>query len=211
MKKQYKNFISFEGIDFSGKTTQISSLLPRFEEVGISVEVLREPGGTLISEEIRSILLNPEHHMMHPRAEILLYSAARAQLVHEKIIPMLENGQYIIADRFFDSTTAYQGYGRKLDIQFVHQLNSFATSGVIPYKTFFIDITPREAYRRHKEAQRGRDRLEKEEISFYEAIREGFLKIAKENPERFIVIDGERPIHEVTSLLWSHIKKIWNL
>lgn len=209
--KQYERFISFEGIDFSGKTTQINRLLSRFRERKIEVHVLREPGGTVISENIRRLLLDPTYHMMHPRTEILLYSAARAQLVHEKLIPLLEEDHYVIADRFYDSTTAYQGYGRQLDIEFVNQLNRFATSGLTPYKTFFIDISPEEAYRRHRGAGRGKDRLENEKITFYHTIREAYHRLAEQCPERFILINGEQSEETVSEIIWEHIESIWNL
>ncbi len=209
--KRYKTFISFEGIDFSGKTTQISRLLASLKKINFEVHVFREPGGTEISERIRELLLDPALHIMHARTEILLYSAARAQLVHEKLLPFLNEGKYVIADRFYDSTTTYQGYGRNLDIRFVNQLNRFATSGLTPYKTFLIDISPEEAYRRHQKARRRRDRLESEKISFYHAIREGFQKLCSEFPNRFIIINGEKSEEDVADEIWEHLRIIWHL
>ncbi len=209
--KRFKSFISFEGIDFSGKTTQITRLLARLQEINFDVHILREPGGTEISEKIRKLLLDPAFHMMHARTEILLYSAARAQLVHQKLLPLLQDGKYVIADRFHDSTTAYQGYGRNLDIRFVTQLNRFATSGLTPYKTFLIDISPEEAYRRHRNAQRSKDRLESEKISFYHAIREGFQRLCRQFPKRFIIINGERAEDVIADEIWEHLRTIWHL
>lgn len=209
--KQYKNFISFEGIDFSGKTTQIELLIHRLKAVDIQVHLLREPGGAVISEKIRQILLDKSHQEMHPRTEILLYSAARSQLTHQTILPLLESGEYVIADRFFDSTTAYQGYGRDLEISFVELLNRFATSGLSPYKTFFIDITPEEAARRRKAAGRKSDRLESENIRFYQAIRKGYQKLARMFPERFITIPGAQSIEKTAELIWVKIAEIWEL
>lgn len=204
-------FISFEGIDFCGKSTQVRLLIDALRERGIRAHLLREPGGTEISEKVREILLNKSHQAMHPRAEILLYSAARAQLVHEKLLPMLAAGEYIIADRFFDSTTAYQGFGRGLDRHFVDQLNRFATSGLTPYKTFLLSITPEEAERRRKSAGRSNDRLESEHISFYRQIEQGYRQLAADLPDRFITIPGEDNVENIAGVIRSRVFKIWNL
>lgn len=209
--KQYRNFISFEGIDFSGKTTQVERLMSRLKEVDIQVHLLREPGGTVISEKIRQVLLDKSHQEMHPRTEILLYSAARSQLAHQTILPLLESGEYVIADRFFDSTTAYQGYGRSLEMSFVELLNRFATSGLLPNKTFFIDITPEEAVRRRKAAGRKSDRLESENIHFYQAVRKGYQTLVQMFPDRFITIPGAQPVEETAELIWEKIADIWDL
>lgn len=207
--KQYKNFISFEGIDFCGKSTQIDLLLKKLEDSGIRAEVLREPGGTSISEKIRDLLLDISHTEMCSQTEILLYSAARAQLVHQAILPGLENGSYIIADRFYDSTTAYQGYGRNLDLSFVNMLNRFATSGLKPFRTFFIDISPVEAEKRRKAARAHTDRMESEDIEFYRKIRRGFLELKKQEPDRVVRIDGERPPAVIADEIWSYVREIW--
>lgn len=209
--KQFKNFISFEGIDFSGKTTQVERLINRLKEAGIQVHLLREPGGTVISEKIRQILLDKSHQEMHPRTEILLYSAARSQLTHQTILPLLEAGEYVVADRFFDSTTAYQGYGRNLEISFVESLNRFATSGLMPYKTFFIDITAEEAARRRKAAVRKSDRLESEDIRFHQSIRKAYQTLAQMFPDRFITIPGAQSVEETAELIWKKIVETWEL
>jgi len=209
--KQYQNFISFEGIDFSGKSTQVERLMQRLQEIGFPATLVREPGGTVISEKIRRILLDKTHLEMHPRTEILLYSAARSQLTHQTILPLLESGEYLVVDRFFDSTTAYQGYGRNLDIAFVEMLNRFATSGLLPYKTFFIDISAEEALRRRAAAERKSDRLESESIRFYREIREAYQRIAKQFPERFITIPGEKTVEKISEIIWGKIAEIWKL
>jgi dTMP kinase len=209
--KQYKNFITFEGIDFCGKTTQVEGLINYLKESGVKVHLVREPGGTIISEKIRQILLDKSHREMHPSTEILLYSAARSQLTHQTIFPLLETEEYVIADRFFDSTTAYQGYGRNLDITFVAALNQFATSNLVPYKTFFIDILPEEAARRRKAAGRKSDRLESEDIRFYHAIREGYQKLAQQLPNRFITIAGNQPVNQIAQEIREQILQIWKL
>ena len=209
--KQYPNFISFEGIDFSGKSTQVELLIARMKELKIPVHLMREPGDTVISEKVRQILLDKSHREMHPRTEILLYSAARSQLTHQKILPLLESGEYLIVDRFFDSTTAYQGYGRNLDISFVEMLNRFATSGLLPYKTYFIDISAEEAIRRREAAERKSDRLESESIRFYREIRQAYQRIAREFPERFITIPGEKPVDELSAIIRKKVAETWKI
>lgn len=206
---RFKTFISFEGIDYCGKSTQIDLLLNRLKGHKLNVKVLREPGGTPVSERIRDILLDPAHGELHPRTEILLYSAARAQLVHQIILNELKQGVYVIADRFFDSTTAYQGYGRNIDIDFVYRLNRFATSGLVPYRSFFIDISPETAESRRKQARTQSDRMESEGLDFYRKIREGFLKLAESEPERFVAIDGELPEQEISDQIWKELSEFW--
>lgn len=208
--KNYERFISFEGIDFCGKSTQTAILLETLQQKGVNVHLLREPGGTIISEKVRSIILDKAHLEMHAKAEILLYSAARAQLVHQKLLPLLEQGEYIIADRFYDSTTAYQGYGRQLDVAFVQQLNHFATSGLRPAKTLFIDISPEEALRRQKAGERQKDRLENESARFFQLIYDGYQRLIKASPERFVVIPGEDSIENVAENIQETVFKIWN-
>lgn len=208
---KFKTFISFEGIDFCGKSTQIELLLQRLKKLDLKVKVLREPGGVFISEKIREILLDTTHTEMHPRTEILLYSAARAQLVHQKILNELKEVAYIIADRYFDSTTAYQGYGRNIDIDFVNRLNHFATSGLAPFKTFFIDISPKEAERRRMLHTTQKDRMESESIEFYQKIRDGYLMLAQKEPKRIISINGELPPQEIADNIWQQLSGFWNL
>ena len=216
---KFKTFISFEGIDFCGKSTQIDLLLNRLSKTGqdLNVRVLREPGGTQISEKIRDILLDTSHSEMNRQTEILLYSSARAQLVHQTILDELKKGVYIIADRFFDSTTAYQGYGRNIDVRFVNELNRFATSGLIPFKTFFIDISPEEAGKRHRlisaarDRRSRRDRIERESPEFYNKIRQGYLKLAENEPDRIVKIDGELPQDEIAKNIWNILSQFWPL
>lgn len=186
-------------------------LVERLRSHGIEPVLVREPGGTAISEKIREILLSPEHNEMVPRTEILLYEAARAQLVHQKLIPLLKKGEYLIADRFFDSTTAYQGYGRGLDLSVVQMLNRFATSGLVPYRTFFIDISPEEAERRWRNTRQPGDRLESGGREFFRRIREGFLMLCESEKHRFLRIDGERPPEEIAADIWNHLRPLWNL
>jgi len=207
--KIFKNFISFEGIDYSGKTTQIKILLERLQEEEINNILVREPGGTAISEKVRDILLSTNHIEMHQITEFLLYEAARAQLVHQKIIPLLEKNIHVIADRYYDSTTAYQGFGRKLDLQVVQTVNHFATSNLRPFKTFFIDISAEEAERRQKSKNLSKDRLENGGFEFFQLIRAGYLQMCQEEPGRFIKINGEQETEKIAAEIWSHLSKFW--
>jgi len=209
--KIFKNFISFEGIDFSGKTTQIKMLLNRLSDNHIQPVLVREPGGTTISEKIREILLSTDYSEMNEKTELFLYEAARAQLVHDKILPLLEKGEYVIADRFYDSTTAYQGSGRGLDLKTVDMINHFATSGLKPYLTFFIDIAPQQAEERQQSKKHQKDRLEKGGLVFFSQIRQGFLEINKKEPNRFLIIQGDRPAPEISEEIWQTIKQAWKI
>jgi len=192
-----KHFISFEGIDFSGKSTQIEMLKTYLEEKGQSVFVLREPGGTDISERIRSILLDKEHIRMNARAEMLLFSAARVQLTEEKIIPLLKKGSYVIADRFVDSTSAYQGYGRELEQETIDHVNYFATFGIIPGTTFYLKISPEDAFQRRIDGGQEADRLESAGLEFYNKVCKGYEKIAQKEPNRFIILDATQVKDEI--------------
>jgi dTMP kinase len=190
-------FITFEGIDFCGKSTQVELLEKFLRERGEKVEVLREPGGTEISEKIRKILLDKENHKMFMEAELLLFAASRAQLVREVIIPKLQEGYFILSDRFHDSSVAYQGYGRGIDLDFVSKLQNFAIDSAVPDITFFIDITLEEMKKRKAIFGKGNlDRIERSENEFYEKIRKGYIELS-EREERFVRIDGMRTVEEI--------------
>jgi dTMP kinase len=207
----YKKFITFEGIDFSGKTTQIQFLLSKLKEYGVEALLVREPGGTIISEKIREILLCSQHEEMVSITEIFLYEAARSQLVHQTILPALGEGKFVIADRFYDSTTAYQGFGRQLNLEVVNILNSFATSNLKPYRTFFIDISPEEAEHRRIQQNYRQDRLERSGLEFYKKIRNGFMVLCSQEPKRFIRIDGEREQAIIFEEIWTIVKSMWDI
>lgn len=192
-----KRFISFEGIDYSGKTTQINLLKTYLTEKGFKVYVFREPGGTAISEKIRGLLLDKKNYNMDERAEIFLYSAARAQLVREKIMPMLREGYFVIADRYFDSTTAYQGYGRKIDLKTVRQINAAAIYGLLPNITFYLKITPEQAAQRRRQSGRDADRLEGAGYDFFKRVFNGYDKIAENNKNRYCVINATDTIENI--------------
>lgn len=185
-----KRFLSFEGIDFSGKSTQIKLLKDFLESGGNQVYVLREPGGTDISEKIRTLLLDKKNHVMSDFCEIFLYSAARNQLITEKIIPLLNQGYYVIADRYVDSTTAYQGYGRCIDAKTVERINAAATGGLMPQTTFLLDIQPEASFERRQRSGRATDRLEESGKAFFQRVHQGYLTIAKQNPQRFVVLNA---------------------
>lgn len=194
--------ITFEGIDGSGKSTQISLLKDKIIESGKKVEVLREPGGTDISELIRGMLLNPEIEI-NPVTELLLFSSARSQLISEKVQPLLVNGVVVILDRFYDSTTAYQGYGRKsLPIDQVHQINRVASHGVAPDITFYLRLSLEESAKRTAHMQK--DRMEQSGIEFYENVVKGFDELSK-SEERFITIDASKSVEEVHELIISNL------
>ncbi len=190
-------FITFEGLDFCGKTTQIELLKDYLLSKGKRVEVLREPGGTLISEKIRDLLLDRKNSEMYEETELLLFAASRAQLVREFVIPRIKEGFYLLSDRFHDSSIAYQGYGRKLNLDFVIKLQQFAINSAVPDLTFFIDlpieeIEKRKALREHSSL----DRIEISEKNFYLRVREGYLKLYESEP-RIIKLNGLKSIQEI--------------
>jgi len=190
-------FITFEGIDFCGKSTQVELLKNYLIEKNKIVEIIREPGGTNISEEVRTILLDKKNGNMFMETEFLLFSASRAQLVREKIRPYLEKGFYVISDRFHDSSVAYQGYGRGISIEAVSNVNSLAIGSTIPDITFFIDIPVEEAEKRKTgKSVTDLDRIEISEMNFYERVRNGYLEISK-NEKRFRIMDGRKSIEEI--------------
>jgi len=201
-------FISFEGIDFSGKSTQIELFKDYLVEHNKKVEILREPGGTEISEKVRQVLLDNKNNEMFAEAELLMFSASRAQLVREKIRPYLEKGIYVISDRYHDSSTAYQGYGRGIPIETVKQIHQLAIGDTIPDLTFFIDIPVGIANERRKKKSKGKlDRIELADTEFYNRVRTGYLEIAKQE-ERFKVIDGTQTIETIQNQIISELELI---
>lgn len=190
-------FITFEGIDFSGKTTQIRLLEEYLKSAGEKVHIVREPGGTAISEKIRELLLDKNYYEMCSEAEIFLFSASRAQLVRELIKPMLEEGYFVISDRFHDSTTAYQGYGRGVDLDTVCKINELAIGDVIPDLTFFLDLDEVEAQKRKDLLPVSKlDRIESANLEFFRKVREGYLYLSK-SEKRFRLINGSLSVEEI--------------
>lgn len=172
-------FVTFEGIDGSGKSTQIEMLSEDLRKEGIPYILIREPGATAIGEKIRTILLDKANSKMHARTELLLYEAARAQIVEEKIKPELEKGTVVICDRFYDSTVAYQGYARGLELSAIDSLNRWSTDELAPDITFLFDLSEEEAYRRRNGREGAEDRLEAEGLAFMKKVRDGYLELAK--------------------------------
>jgi len=199
-------FITFEGIDGSGKTTQINALIQHLDRAGIPYQLFREPGGTEIGEKIRDILLDNNHDNMLAVTELLLYSASRFQLTKSRIIPGLKAGKVVICDRFYDSTTAYQGYGRGIDLDFIKRLNAAATDSLVPDRTFILDISLEERYKRL--GNKNLDRLEQEALDFHKRVRDGFLEMAMKEPERFIVLEGNRNPEVVSNEVWNTVRTL---
>jgi dTMP kinase len=200
-------FITFEGSEGCGKSTQVLRLAARLEQAGARTLITREPGGTAIGEKIRDLLqFAPESFAMTPEAELLLFEASRAQLVRETIAPALEQGTVVISDRFFDSTTVYQGVARKLSSEIVQTLNAFAIGNARPDVTFMLDVnveTARQRMLRRVRPVDAKDRMEQEPIEFYERVCQGYRDLAKAEPERFVVIDGAQSPHAIEQEIWT--------
>jgi len=203
-------FVTFEGGEGVGKTTQIQHLSSELAVRQYSVVVTREPGGTAISEQIRSLLLNPENTDMRSTSELLLYAASRAQHVLEKIRPALDKGEVVISDRFADASLAYQGYGRGLDIDLIKNLNRIATGGIVPDITFLLDLPVDVGLKRAGERGQGFDRLEREEIEFHQRIRQGYLEIADQEPNRIKVISAEHDADRVYTFIQEEIVTLFD-
>lgn len=196
-------FIVMEGPDGSGKTTQINLLKTYLEDEGYECLITREPGGTVIGEEVRQLILNPEHSEMSPVTEMLLYAASRAQLVHEVIGPALEAGKIVISDRFVDSSIVYQGIARNLGISTVSAVNAPGIGIYRPDGIFFIDLSEAEGLRRKKE-QKKLDRMEQESIEFHHMVSEGYRKVLSDRPE-VIKIDGNKEIDVIQKKIRNHV------
>jgi dTMP kinase len=206
-------FITLEGLDYSGKSTQADRLVRRLEESrrrepdpGPPVVFLREPGGTHLSERLREILLDRRHLAMSGRTELLLFAASRAQLVESVIRPALDRGSVVICDRFFDSTTAYQGYGRGLPLADVVQLNDFATGGLKPDLTIYFDVPIDEVERRRRATGADADRMESSGRAFYERVRDGYLAIVAGEPARCATVDGMAAPEAVEARVWDEVR-----
>lgn len=196
-------FITFEGSEGCGKSTQVKRLTARLETSGVPFLVTREPGGTPIGESIRELLqFAPESAAMTPQTELLLFEASRAQLVRDVIKPALVNGKCVIADRFFDSTTVYQGVARKLDAEFVQELNVFVVGDCLPDITFVLDVDLKTARERMKGPRRP-DRMEMESEEFYEEVIEGYRDLAKRESKRIVLIDGSRAADQIEKEIWK--------
>ena len=207
-KKTNGRLISFEGSEGSGKSTQIARLAEHFQKMGREVVTTREPGGTEIGEQIRNIIVhNSQGDEMCAETELLLFTAARAQVVREVIAPALMRGAIVLSDRFLDSSTVYQGIGRNLAADPVAQINRFAVGNVLPDLTLVIDVPTEVSLARLKQrASDLPDRMERENLDFYTKIREGYLVLARGLPERFIVLAGTRTQDAIEKKIWAEVQ-----
>jgi dTMP kinase len=201
-------FVTLEGPEGSGKTTHARLLATWLAEAGYDVLTTREPGGTRIGDVVRTLLLDPVYAGIRPETEFLLFSAARAQIVGEVIRPHLGQGGIVVCDRFADSSLAYQGYGRRLDQETVHTITAFATGGLLPDLTFCLDLPVREGFRRKQDGGLGRpDRLEQERLEFHERVRQGYLALAKAEPNRWVIVDATRATSEIQEEIRARVSK----
>lgn len=192
-------FITFEGPEGSGKSTQIRFLADSLQQAGLVVVTTREPGGTVIGDQIRAVLHDIANTAMAPTAELLLYSASRAQLVEESIRPALTNGSVVLCDRYADSSMAYQGYGRGLDREMLRALTAIATGGLAPDLTLLLDLDVARGLDRRRHEGEEMNRLDLEAIAFHERVREGYHALAAAEPSRWVVIDADRPLFQVAA------------
>lgn len=202
-------FITIEGPDGSGKTTALQQVVPRLQqEMNRKVVATREPGGSPIAEKIRSLILDPSHTDMDSRTEALLYAASRRQHLIEKVLPVLESGDVIFCDRFVDSSIAYQGYARGIGEEGIREINQFATEGLEPDVTLYIDVPAEVGIQRiHANLdEREYNRLDQEKLAFHEKVRAGYLQLAKANPERIVVVDGTMSREAVAEVCYHIIK-----
>jgi dTMP kinase len=199
-------FITLEGPEGSGKTTQLPLLVDWLHEQGYTVEVTREPGGTDIGSQIRDVLHDPVNTAMDATAEILLYSADRAQHVAQCIRPALAAGKIVVSDRYYDSTLAYQGYGRGLDLEMLRAITAFATGGLKPDLTLYLDIVPEEGLQRRQANEEEWNRLDAEALDFHQRVRAGYMELIAQEPARWVVIDAARPVKEVQEAIRVQVK-----
>ncbi len=205
-------FITFEGIEGSGKSTQIRELRDFLQASGHTVISTREPGGTPLADRIRDLLLSHHSEKVSEKSEIFLYLASRSQHIASVVKPALYQGITVLCDRFFDATLAYQGYGRGLDIDFLHKLNRYATEGISPDLTILLDIPAETGIKRiSQNPERTLDRLESENLSFHERVRRGYLQIASSEPERFMIVDGSSSQEKISHQIREEVTRRFNL
>ena len=202
-------FITFEGLDGAGKSTQIERVSQRLHKIGKSVVVTREPGGTEIGDALRSLLLNPNQRNLAPETEVLLYAASRGQLLHEIIRPALREGKWVICDRYVDASLAYQGAGLQIGVEPVYTINQYATSGLQPDLTFLFDVPVEVGLGRVQSIRSGEamDRIERRGAEYFTRVRNEFLRIAKDNPSRVVVIDATRSPDDLEQEIWGKLEK----
>ena len=209
-------FITFEGIEGSGKSTVARTVSEALERAGIERLLTREPGGTKLSEEIREMLLDASRGPIDARTELMLYVASRAQLVGEVIKPALARGVTVLCDRFMDASVAYQGWARGLGEELVDELNAFAVGDCVPDRTFLLDLPvdtgfSRGPERRETDGLRKKDRLEREDRSFHERVREGYLRLARRHADRVVVVDAAAPIEKVLKDIFGNLSALFGV
>ena len=199
-------FITFEGGEGSGKSVQVKELYKRLSQIAVPALLTREPGGTPFGKKLGRWLKWAQGTNISPLTELLLFNASRAQLLTEVIQPNLESGRVVISDRYSDSTTAYQGYGRGLDLEMVKATNNAATRGLKPNLTVLLDISTEKGLTR-KRAKR-QDRFEQEDMAFHQRVREGYLKLAADDPERWLVIDASQSKKKIAEIVWQRVRRL---
>jgi dTMP kinase len=201
-------FITFEGTEGCGKSTQIKALAARLQREGQQVLQTREPGGTPLGEAVRHLLQHDQAgEGMSPEAELLLFTASRAQLTRERILPAIAKGEVVLCDRFMDSTTVYQGVARQIDAEAVATINRFAVGEARPDLTILIDLSPEVGMARvHARSNGQLDRMEQEAIEFFQAVRAGYLKLAESEPQRFLVLDGTASVEALEQQIWAAVQ-----
>jgi len=199
-------FITFEGGEGCGKSTQAKALYRRLSRLGISAELTHEPGGTALGSQLRRLLKTKRQDEISPEAELFLFAACRVQLINGVIHPSLQKGKVVICDRFADSTTVYQGYGRGIDLTTIKAVNEFATRGTKPDLTVLLDIPVAKGLGR-KQAKM-KDRFEAEETAFHDRVRDGYLKLAADEPERWLVIDATLPKDRIGKIIWDRVNQL---
>lgn len=208
MKRQDRNrglFVTFEGIDGSGKSTQLERLCCALDARGIPYRLVREPGGTPLAEAIRRLVLDPSFQSVTPASEVLLYAAARAELVHQVLWPALRQGELVLCDRFLDSSLAYQGYGRGLPLDAIIEANRMATAGLRPDLTILFDLPAEVAANRRMGAA---DRIEQQSLAFHQRVRDGYRQLAAAEPDRFYCVDATQGADEVERLVQARLSSI---
>jgi dTMP kinase len=209
--------ITLEGIEGSGKTTQIDYIEAYLQKSGLDYFITKEPGGTELGAKIRSILLDPENINIHPMTELLLYAADRVQHIKELITPMIEAGKVVICDRFHDSTTVYQGFTRGIDVSLIQRLNNLVLEGLVPDITFVLDLDPaiglKRAWKQIRNGSRSESetRFENEKLQFHESVRNGYLELARQEPDRFIVVDASADPSNVWDQIFEQLEKCFKV
>ena len=198
-------FFVFDGIDGCGKSTQLDRAAKRLASEGYDVVSTREPGGTPLAEKIRAIILSPDNREMAPECELLLYGASRGQHVREKIEPALKRGAIVLCDRFELATFAYQGFGRSIPMELLRRINAIATAGCAPDLTFIFDIPVRAAFKRLAAMNKTQDRLEQEDMAFFEGVANGFRTLAAEDPSHIVLLDSEQSVEELAEAVYRRM------